>query len=264
MEVTTLSVLHHCIFVPNLINYVHKRDPVSGNREIHEVNAMNGDMQLKQHVEDELSWEPVVNAASIGVGVKDAIVTLSGHVTNFAEKRAAQQAVQRIHGVRALANELEVKLPTDSSRTDEDIARAAASIFAWNSSIPKDKVKIQVSHGWITLEGNVDWHYQRTAAEYAAEDLMGVKGVTNQLTVTESPVRAEVKSQIEAALKRNAEVDAQHISVTIQGNTVTLSGTVSSMTEKVAAERATWKAWGVGWIQNELKVTPFSNSLTAA
>ncbi len=225
---------------------------------------MNGDTQLKQHVEDELTWEPIVNAASIGVGVKDAIVTLSGHVSSFAEKRAAQKAVQRIHGVRALANELEIKLPTDSNRTDEDIARAAASIFTWNSSIPKNRIKIQVSHGWVTLEGNVDWHYQRTAAEYAAEDLMGVKGVTNQITVTEAPVRAEVKSQIEAALKRNAEVDAQNIRVTIQGNTVTLSGTVSSMAEKIAAERATWKAWGVGWIENELKVSPAVKSLTAA
>ncbi len=225
---------------------------------------MNGDMQLKHHVEDELGWEPIVNAAPIGVGVKDAIVTLSGYVTTFAEKRAAEQAVLRIHGVRALANELEVKLPIDSGRTDEDIARAASSIFAWNSSIPKDCIQIQVSHGWVTLEGAVDYHHQRTAAEFAVEDLMGVKGVTNRLTVKHSPLRVEVKSQIEEALKRNAEVDSQHINVDIQGNTVVLSGTVSSMSERIAAERATWRAWGVGWIQNDIKVSPPNRTLTAA
>jgi osmotically-inducible protein OsmY len=225
---------------------------------------MNGDMQLKQHIEDELTWEPAVNAAAIGVAVKNAIVTLSGHVTTFAEKRSAEQAVLRIHGVRALANELELKLPSDNSRTDEDIAHAAASIFSWNSSIPKDRIKIQVSHGWVTLEGTVDWHYQRTAAEFAAEDLMGVKGVTNQLTVAPTALRTEVKSQIEAALKRNAEVDAQQINITIQGNKVILSGTVSSMAERIAAERATWKAWGVGWIENHIKVLPINMDLTAA
>ncbi len=200
----------------------------------------------------------------IGVGVTDAIVTLSGHVTTFTEKRAAEQAVLRIHGVRALANELEVKLPTDNSRADEDIARAAASIFAWNSSIPKDGIKVQVSHGWITLEGSVDWHYQRQAAELAAEDLMGVKGVTNRLTVTSASLHKEVKSQIESALRRSAELDAQRIHVAIEENKVILSGTVNSMAEKIAAERATWKAWGVGWIENLIKVAPADKTLTAA
>lgn len=138
---------------------------------------MNSDMQLKKHVEDELSWEPSVDAAAIGVGVKNAIVTISGHVTNFAEKHAAEKAVMRIHGVRALANELEVRLPADSGRADEDIARAAAFALAWNSSIPKDRIKIQVSHGVVTLEGTVDWHYQVVAAGFAVEHLLGVKGL---------------------------------------------------------------------------------------
>lgn len=217
---------------------------------------MNSDMQLKKHVEDELSWEPSVDAAAIGVGVKNAIVTLSGHVANFAEKHAAEKAVMRIHGVRALANELEVKLPADSGRADEDIARAVAFALAWNSSIPKDRVKIQVSHGMVTLEGTVDWHYQVVAAGFAVEHLLGVKGVINLVTVRTVPARTEVKSQIEAALKRNAEVDAQRIIVTVQGNRVVLSGTAESIAERVAAERAAWKAAGVGWVENDIVVSP--------
>lgn len=225
---------------------------------------MSGDMQLKEHIEDELSWEPSVDAAAIGVAVKDAIVTLSGHVHSFVEKRAAEQAVLRIHGVRALANELDVKLPSDSSRTDEDIARAAASVLAWHPSIPENRIKIQVAQGCVTLEGTVDWHHQRTTAELAVEDLMGVKGVRNQLTVKSAPVRTEVKSQIEAALKRNAGVDAQRINVIVQGNKVILSGTVSSMAERIAAERAAWKAWGVGWIENNVKVSPITQTSNVA
>lgn len=225
---------------------------------------MSGDMQLKQHVEDELRWEPSVEAAEIGVGVKDAVVTLSGHISSFVEKRAAERAVLRIRGVRALANELEVKLLSDSHRSDEDIARTAAAVLNWNPSIPKDRIKIQVSHGWITLEGEVDWHYQRSAAELAVEALMGVKGVVDQVTVKAKPATNEVKTQIEIALKRNAELDARHVGVTIDGNRVILSGTVASMAEKIAAERAAWRAWGVGWVQNDIKVTPAGLAWNAA
>ena len=228
------------------------------------MNSMSGDMQLKKHVEDELSWEPSVNAAAIGVAVKDAIVILSGHVTSFAEKRAAEQAVMRIHGVKALANELEVKFPVDRRRTDEDIAGAAASALTWNASIPKERIKIQVSHGLVTLEGSVDWQYQRMAAELAVENLVGVQGVRNLVTVTSAPVRAEVKSQIEAALKRNAEVQSQHISVAVQGNKVILTGKVESLAKRNAAERAAWKASGVNWVENNIQVLPISSSATAA
>jgi osmotically-inducible protein OsmY len=228
------------------------------------VNFMSGDMQLKQHVEDELTWEPSVDGAAIGVAVKDAIVTLSGHVNNFAQKRTAEQAVLRIRGVRALANELEVKLPSDSSRTDEDIARAVASILTWNPSIPKDRIKVQVSDGWVTLEGTVDWYYQRVFAEMCVQGLLGVRGLSNQLTVKSAPIRNEVKSQIVAALKRNAEVDAQRINVAIQGNKVILSGTAGSIFEKIAAERAAWKAAGVGSVENEIRVAPGSTTFNVA
>jgi osmotically-inducible protein OsmY len=206
---------------------------------------MSSDMQLKKHVEDELNWEPSVNGAAIGVAVKDAIVTLSGHVTSFAEKRAAEQAVLRIHGVRALANELEVRFLAGSQKTDEDIALTAASALLWHASIPKDRIKIQVSKGW---------QYQREAAESAVENLMGVQGVYNTVTVQPAHMHAEVQSQIEAALKRTAETKAQHISVSVQGSQVTLSGEMDSIVKKIAAERAAWNAPGVTWVQNNIEV----------
>jgi osmotically-inducible protein OsmY len=178
---------------------------------------MSSDMQLKKHVEDELSWEPGINAAAIGVAVKDAVVTLTGHVPTFAEKRTAEQAVLRIHGVRALANELDVRFLVGSEQTDEAIALKAASALLWHSSIPKDHVKVQVSNGFITLEGTVDWQFQREAAESAVENLLGVKGVYNTVTVQPSHMRAEVQSEIEAALKRNAEIEVRYISVSVLG-----------------------------------------------
>ena len=228
------------------------------------MSSKYSDTQLKQHVEDELNWESSVNAASVGVTVNDAIVTLSGHVANYAEKRAAEKAVLRIRGVKALANEMEVKFPSDSRHTDEDIARAAASALAWNVSVPKDKIKIKVSEGWITLEGAVDWQYQRTSAEWAVESLMGVRGVVNLVTVKSVPTHAEVRSQIEAALKRNAKVEADHISVMVQGNKVILSGAVPSMANRLAAERAAWQAAGVTHVENNLQVTSTSRSFAVA
>ena len=225
---------------------------------------MSSDMQLKKHVEDELSWEPSVNAAAIGVGVKDAIVTLSGHVTSFAEKRAAEHAVLRIHGVRALVNELEVRFLAGTEHTDEDIALTAASALLWHSLVPKDRIKVQVSDGWITLEGTVDWQYQREAAESAVENLLGVKGVNNTVSVQPKHTHAEVRSGIEAALKRNAAIEVQHISVSVLGHKVILSGETDSVVKKIAAERAAWQAPGVDWVENLIKVSPVGRTVTAA
>jgi len=225
---------------------------------------MNSDMQLKKHVEDELSWEPGVNAAAIGVAVKDAVVTLTGHVPSFAEKRTAEQAVLRIHGVRALANELEGRFLATSEQTDEDIALKAASALLWHSSIPKDRIKVQVSKGFVTLERTADWQYQREAAESAVENLLGVKGVYNTVTVQPSHMRSEVRSEIEAALKRNAEIDARHISVSVLGNRVILSGETDSFFKKMTAARAAWNAPGVTWVENNIQVSPASRAATAA
>lgn len=215
-----------------------------------------GDMQRKDHIEDELSWEPSINSAAIGVGVKDAVVTISGCVDSYAEKHAAEQVVMRIRGVRALTNGLEVRLPAESDRRDADIARAIAEVFIWNSRIPRDAIKTQVSQGWVTLEGSVDWDYIRKLAERVVMDLMGVKGVSNQITIRSLPLQNDVKSRIESALKRNAELNSENIDISFKGNKVSLSGAVRALTMRISAESAAWKAPGVLHVENNLQVTP--------
>jgi osmotically-inducible protein OsmY len=218
---------------------------------------MGGDTQLKKHVEDELRWQPTVDEASIGVSVKDAIVTLTGHARTYAEKIAAERAVMRIKGVKALASELQVSLPGAHERTDEDIARAALNVLGWNAVVPKDAVKVQVTKGWVTLSGVVEWSFQKHNAEREISRLMGVKGVINEIEVKPSrtPVSAEIKTGIEAALKRSAEVEARRIHVEIRGSTAVLTGTVSSWPERNAAERAAWAAPGVSKVENKLLIS---------
>ncbi len=217
---------------------------------------MGGDSQLKKHVEDELSWQPSVHEAAIGVGVKDAIVTLTGHVQSYAEKIAAERAVMRIHGVKALASELQVSLPGAQERTDEDIARAALNVLVWNAVVPKDAIKVKVTKGFVTLSGAVEWPFQKHNAEREVSRLMGVRGVINDVEVKPSrtPVSAEIKIGIEAALKRSAEVEAQRIHVETRGSTVVLTGSVSSWPERRAAERAAWSAPGVAKVDNRLSI----------
>jgi osmotically-inducible protein OsmY len=184
------------------------------------------DLELKKSVESELNWEPSINAAEIGVAAKDGVVTLTGHVSSFWQKLTAERAATRVAGVKAIANELEIRLPTSSERTDEDIARAAVNALHWSSSVPADRIKVKVSKGWITLEGSVEWQYQKSAAENAVRDLTGVKGVVNLIDVKPQVSKVVVKSAIEAALKRSAEVDASRITVETDGDKVTLRGSV--------------------------------------
>ena len=218
---------------------------------------MGGDSQLKKHVEDELSWQPSVDEASIGVSVKDAIVTLTGHVRSYAEKMAAERAVMRIQGVMALASELDVSLPGTHERTDEDIARATANALVWNAVVPKDAIKVKVTNGWVTLSGVVEWSFQKHNAEREVSRLIGVKGVIDEVEVKPSrtQVSAEIKTGIEAALKRSAEVEARRIHVEIRGSTVVLTGAVSSWPERNAAERAVWSGPGVSKVENKLSIS---------
>src|ERR1700719_5341387 len=194
-------------------------------RGFHRKEQRMDDLELKKSVESELNFEPSINAAEIGVAVKSGIVTLSGRVPSYWEKIAAERAASRVSGVKAVANELEIRLPASSERTDEDLARAALNALTWSISVPADRIKVKVSKGWITLEGTVEWQYQKAAAEKAVRDLVGVKGVVNLVDVKPRASTFEVKAAIEAALKRSAEVDANRITVEADGDKVTLRGT---------------------------------------
>ncbi len=215
---------------------------------------MKTDQQLKQDVTDELAWDPAVTSERVGVAVKNGIVTLSGHIDTYAEKRAIEKALRRVNGVKAIALELDVMLSPDHQRGDTDIAQAADLALRWNSSLPPDRVRATVEHGWVTLSGEVDWDAERTSAEKAVRGLIGVLGVRNEITLRARATPAGIGARIEQALERHAEREARRITVDVRGATVTLRGSVDSWRERDAAAGAAWSAPGVLAVVNELRV----------
>lgn len=217
---------------------------------------MKSDAMLRSDIVAELNFDPAitVDATDIGVIVKDGIVTLSGHPTSHAQKHAIERAVQRVQGVRALAIEMVVRLPPSSERTDADIARAAENALEWNVLVPDDAIHPMVEGGWITLSGHVEWEYQRRAAESAVRDLLGVKGVSNRVEVKARFTPSDVEQKIHDALQRQADRDARHIQVIVDGAQVTLRGKVPSWAERKAAQGAAWSAPGVASVINNLLV----------
>jgi osmotically-inducible protein OsmY len=213
------------------------------------------DTQLRQNVIDELEFEPSVHSASIGVAVEDGVVTLSGHVRSYAEKVAAERATRRVRGVRAIAQDIRVRYPDEKKTADDEIAKRTLSIIKWDAMTPADAIKVVVQNGWITLSGEVDWQYQRKAAEDAVRKLSGVIGVFNNITLKRAVQVADIKRKIEQALARRAKVDADAIRINVhEGNRVALEGTVESWDERDAVQDAAWSVPGVQSVDDRLTI----------
>jgi osmotically-inducible protein OsmY len=213
---------------------------------------MKSNNELRRDVERELEWEPAVDERRIGVSVIDGVVTLTGHVPTYSQRWKAERAVERVEGVRGVANELEVHLANEVS--DTDIAKAAVDALNWDITVPSDRIKVKVDKGWVTLTGDVNWDFQRRAAERAVRNLSGVKGLTNLITVKPTVKPQNVKSMIEETFKREAVLDARSIDVEVSGTEVTLRGTVRSWLERYEAEKAAWAAPGVTAVHNRITV----------
>jgi osmotically-inducible protein OsmY len=228
----------------------HRRDHSAARGD----GSMKNDMELRRDIQDELKWDPRVRDAEIGVAAKDGVVTLSGHVETYAQKYAAERAAERVSGVRAIAEELEIKLPSVHMRTDTEIAHKVADALKWDIEVPDEAVKAKVENGWVTLEGQTDWQYQKTAAERAVRYLTGVKGVANLIHIRSRVSAYDVSQHIKDALRRTAEADADKIQVEAHEGKVTLRGTVRSYAEMRDAERAAWSASGVTDVEDKMTI----------
>jgi osmotically-inducible protein OsmY len=215
---------------------------------------IKSDSQLQRDVIEELRWDPSVGRMEIGVASKDGVITLSGNVDSYSRKFSAVKAAERVSGVKAVAEELKVVLPSTLVRPDTDIAHAVVDGLRWDVDVPEEGIKARVDEGWVWLEGEVEWQFQRSAAERAVRFLTGVKGVTNLITIKRRVSAPDVKQRIESALKRHAEQDARNITVEALDGQVTLRGTVRSWAERTDAENAAWGAPGVSKVDDRLTI----------
>ncbi len=218
--------------------------------------SIRTDEAIQADVLEELKWDTRVQPNEIGIAVKDGIVTLTGWVDSYLKKMAAQEAAHRVRGVKAVANDIEVRLPGSAERTDADLAKAVLNALRWEANIPAGKLDVTVSQGWVTLKGEVEYGFQKRDAERAVQRLSGVKGVTNLITIKPLVSPTDLNQQIERALVRNAETDARQITVEVQGGKVILRGTVRSYAEKQAAEDTAWSAPGVSEVDNQIMISP--------
>src|SRR6266446_776530 len=214
------------------------------------------DEAIQTDVLEELKWDMRVRPNEIGVAVKDGIVTLTGWVDSYLKKMAAEQAAHRVHGVKAVANDIEVRLPSSAERTDADLAAAVLNALRWDAAIPTGTLDVTVSKGWVTLKGEVEFGFQKSDAERAIRHLSGIRGVTNLIVVKPRLSPSDLKQQIEKALVRNAETDASRITVEVQGGKVILRGTVRSYAEKQEAASSAWSAPGVSEVDNRIVISP--------
>jgi len=215
---------------------------------------MSTDSDLKRAVLDELRWEPSVDAAHIGVTANAGVVTLTGHVENYSQKLGAERATSRVKGVRAVAEEIEVKLPYDLKRSDEDIAAAAIDRLGWNSNIPDDAIQVKVAQGWVTLNGAVNWHFEKEAAEQDIRALSGVIGVSNLVLVKPTINASNVKNDIEQALHRSWYYDPNTIQVNAEGGKIKLTGNVTTWNARSLAGSTAWSAPGALSVENAITV----------
>ncbi len=212
------------------------------------------DFALRQDIIDELEFEPSLDARNIGVAVRNGIATLTGYVGSFAEKATAERVVARVKGVRGIAQEIQVRFPVNRKVNDDEIAERVLKIISWDTTIPDDRVQVKVQDGWVTLSGNVEWNFQKTAASEAVRKLSGVAGITNAMTIQPSLTPSDVKQRIEESLKRTADVDASRIRIDVSGGKVTLEGKVRAWRERAAAERAAWSAPGVHAVDDRIAI----------